>query len=115
VVCRRREPLLEGDEVRFVTAYHAGDDEQDFAHRGAASAGDAFALMFAAVVGHGATPASLEMVLLDQGPDLRHFGHDAGDGAVGHALDGAEGLIELAPQRVGGQIRAAMAVSSSSI
>jgi len=32
------QALLEGDEVRFVAADHAGNDVQDFAHRSAASA-----------------------------------------------------------------------------
>ena len=45
------ETLLEGDEVRLVTAHDAGHDEQDFADRGAASAYGALALVFAAVLG----------------------------------------------------------------
>src|SRR5579864_396313 len=47
----------------------------------------------------GATPASLEMVLLDKVP-TSGFRHHAGHGAVGHALDGAKGLVEFTPQRI---------------
>src|SRR5271170_4316111 len=45
------QALLEGDEVRFMASHHAAHDEQDVAHRAAASTHCAFALMLARVVG----------------------------------------------------------------
>ena len=95
------QPLLESDEVGFVATHHAGHDEQDFADRGAASAHTALALMLARVRGQRSNSGQLGNGLVGEGADLGHFGHEAGDGAVGHALDGAEGLVEFAPQRVG--------------
>ena len=53
--------------------------------------------------------------LVGQRADLRHLGHDAGHGAIGHALDGAERLIQFAPQRVGLAISVAMRCSRSRI
>ena len=96
------QALLEGDEVGFVAAHHAGHDEQDFAHRGSGlPARRACPDAYPSRVASGATPASLETVLLDKRSDLRHLRHEPGHGAVGHALDGAEGVVELPPQRVG--------------
>lgn len=43
--------LLESDEVWFVAAHYTGHNEQDFAHRGAAFAYLAFALVLARVAG----------------------------------------------------------------
>ena len=40
------------------------------------------------------------MALLEIGADLGQLGHQAGDGAVGDALDRAEGLVEARPQGI---------------
>jgi hypothetical protein len=69
------EALLEGDEVRLVTAHHAGHDEQDFADRSASSTHDTLALVFARVVGQRGDPSQLGDGLVGQRADLRHLRH----------------------------------------
>ena len=98
------EALAEGDEVWFVSATDAGDDEEKVADGGAASSDGAFALMLAAVLGQGSEAGELGGGLVGEGSDLWHLGQDAGDGAVGYALDGAEGEVEVAPERVGVEV-----------
>ena len=95
------ESFSEGDEVWLVAATDAGDDEEEIADGGAASSDGAFALMLSAVLSQRREAGELGDGLMGEGSYLWHVGHDAGDGAVGDALDGAEGEVELAPERVG--------------
>ncbi len=53
------EAFAEGDEVWFVAATNAGDDEEEIADGGASSSDGAFALMFAAVLGQGREASEL--------------------------------------------------------
>src|SRR6185312_2247929 len=76
------------------------DDEEDVAHGSASSADGAFALMFSAVAGEGRESGEFGGGLVGDGADLGHLGEEAGYGAAGDALDGAEGAVEFAPQRV---------------
>ena len=95
--------LSEGDEVGFVAGGDAGDDEEDLADGGSSSADSSPALMFAAVLSQGREACELGDGFVGEGADLGHFSHDAGYGAVGDALDGAEGEVEFAPERVSGE------------
>ena len=92
------ETLLEGNEVRFVTACHAGDDEQDFAHRCSSAAHGTLALVLARVVGYGGYAGQFGDGFAGECADLGHLCHETGDGAVGNALDGAEVAIQMLPE-----------------
>src|SRR5215211_3390020 len=92
---------VEGGEVGLEAADHFGDPEQDAPHTGAPAAHGTLAAELAAVSGDRGEAGELGGGLAGQGPDLRHLGHEAGDGPVGDALDRAEGLVERAPERVG--------------
>ena len=95
------EALGEGGEIGMVAAHHAGDDEQKMTYCGAAAANGAPAVASATLVGERGQADEFADGLVGEGADLGKFGHEAGNGAVGHALDGAEGVIEVVPERVG--------------
>ena len=94
------QPSVEGCEVGLVPADDFGDDEEHGPDAGASAADGAFPGPPTAVVGDGREPGELGHGLVGQGADLRHLGHEVGDGAVGHALDRAEAAIERGPGRV---------------
>src|ERR1700675_3146379 len=92
------QPFVEGGEVRVVSADNLGDDEEDGADGAAAASEGPFPGSLAGVVGDRGEADELGDVVAGERADLGQLGHEAGDGAVGDAFDGAEGLIELAPQ-----------------
>lgn len=98
---RRVQSAVEGGEVGIVAAHHGGHHEQDGADVAAAATHRAFALVIAAVASQGRQTGEFGDGFVGQGADLRHLGHEPGDGAVGYALNGTESLVQLLPRRIG--------------
>jgi len=94
------EAVAEGDEVGFVAAGDAGDDEEDVAQLGASSSDTALPLALSAILSEGRETGEFGGGLVGDGADLGHLGGEARDGAVGDAFDGTEGVIEFSPERV---------------
>jgi len=76
-----------------------GDQEQDRTHAGTSATNRSLAFSLATIVGDRGDTDELGNGLV-VGADLRQFGHQAGDGAAGHALHCAPRFGEPRPQRI---------------
>jgi protein ImuB len=94
------QPAMAVDEVGIISANQVGDDEQDRADAASAAAHRAFAVELAAVTGDRGEAGELGGGFVREGADFGQLGEEPGDGSIGHAFDGAEGGIELSPQRI---------------
>ena len=96
------ELAVESGKVGIVSTDDLGDQKQDRSRAGPTAADPPLAVELATVLCDRGQADELGDCLVGYEPDLRHVGHQTGDGAVGDALYGAEGLVEPVPKLIGG-------------
>src|SRR3954452_15823015 len=90
----RRQLLVNGVEVRLVAPNDLRNHEQDRADAFAATTQRPSSEMLATIVGDRRQPGELGDGFVGQGTNLRHFGHEAGDGAASYAFAGFEACVD---------------------
>jgi hypothetical protein len=97
---RLLQPLRESFEMRIEFGHDGCDDEEDTTRPGASASHMPVAGALAAIVGEGSEACQLGDGLVGDEADLGQFGHQAGDGASGHALEQTKGPLQPGPQRI---------------
>src|SRR5215213_10047468 len=95
----RRQLLVKSVEVRLVAPNDLRNHKQDRANALAATTQRPSSEVLAAIVGDRRQPGELGDGFVGESANLRHFGHEAGDGATSYAFDRAECPIQGNPQQ----------------
>ncbi len=88
-------------EVWIMASDHFGDDDEAGSHAFAAALDGLVAPVLCAVVDDGRQAGEFADGLVGERADFGQFGQQAGDGAVGDALDDASRVIERGPTGIG--------------